>query len=88
MRSQLPGRLKIGPVEKIRDLVNLHLPGIGVRPLPVAPRELPYNAGYNYFEIDTGHELWRELAQSGGLALHISGTMPGLQLECWAIKKN
>jgi len=88
VRSQLPGRLKIGPVEKIRDLVNLHLPGIGVRPLPVAPRELPYNAGYNYFEIDTGHELWRELAQSGGLALHISGTMPGLQLECWAIKKS
>ena len=88
VRSQLPGRIKIGPVEKIRDLVNLHLPGIGLRPLPVAPRELPYNAGFNYFEIDTSHELWRELAQSGGLALHISGTMPGLQVECWAIKKN
>lgn len=88
VRAQLPGRIKIGPVEKIRDLVNLHLPGVGLRPLPVAPRELPYNAGYNYFEIETGHELWRELAQSGGLALHISGTMPGLQVECWAIKKS
>jgi type VI secretion system protein ImpJ len=56
--------------------------------LPVAPRELPYNAGFNYFEMDTSHELWRELAQSGSLALHISGSLPGLQIECWAIKKN
>jgi type VI secretion system protein ImpJ len=88
VRAQLPGRIKIGPPEKIRDLVNLHLPGIGMRPLPVAPRELPYNAGFNYFEIDTSHELWRELAQSGSLALHISGSLPGLQIECWAIKKS
>lgn len=87
VRSQLPAQVKIGPVEKIRDLVNLHLPGVGLRPLPIAPRELPYNAGYNYFEIETGHELWRELTRSGGLALHVSGTMPGLQIECWAIKK-
>jgi type VI secretion system protein ImpJ len=88
VRAQLPGRIKVGPPEKIRDLVNLHLPGIGLRPLPVAPRELPYNAGFNYFEMDTSHELWRELAQSGSLALHISGSLPGLQIECWAIKKN
>lgn len=87
VRAQFPGRVKIGPPEKIRDLVNLHLPGIGLRPLPVAPRELPYSAGFNYFEIDTGSDLWRESAKSGGLALHISGTLPGLQLECWAIKK-
>lgn len=87
VRELLPAQVKIGPAEKIRDLVNLHLPGVGMRPLPVAPRELPYNDGYNYFEIDTGHELWRELARNGSLALHISGTMPGLKLECWVIKR-
>jgi hypothetical protein len=33
---------KVGSVEHIRDLVNLQLPGIGLLPLPVAPRQIPY----------------------------------------------
>lgn len=87
MQTQFPAQVKIGPVEKIRDLVNLHLPGVVLRPLPVAPRELPYHAGYNYFELDTQHELWKELEQSAGVALHIAGDFPNLGLECWAIRK-
>ena len=38
VRTRFPTQVKIGPVEKIRDLVNLHLPGVTLRPLPVAPR--------------------------------------------------
>lgn len=87
MQAQFPAQVKIGPVEKIRDLVNLHLPGVVLRPLPVAPRELPYHAGYNYFELDTQHELWKELERSAGIALHIAGEFPQLDLECWAIRK-
>jgi len=87
MQSQFPVQAKIGPVEKIRDLVNLQLPGIVLRPLPIAPRELPYNAGYNYYELDTGHDLWKELGNSAGMALYVAGSFPGLSLECWAIRK-
>ncbi|THJ31070.1 type VI secretion system baseplate subunit TssK [Lampropedia aestuarii] len=87
VHTRFPTQVKIGPVEKIRDLVNLHLPGVVLKPLPVAPRELPYNAGYNYFELDTQHVLWRELDKSAGMALHIAGEFPGLELECWAIRK-
>ncbi len=87
MQQQFPAQVKIGPVEKIRDLVNLHLPGVVLRPLPVAPRELPYHAGYNYFELDTHHDLWRELERSAGIAVHIAGDFPNLNLECWAIRK-
>lgn len=36
LRHRLPAHLKVGPVERIRQLVNLHLPGIKVKPLPVA----------------------------------------------------
>jgi type VI secretion system protein ImpJ len=78
---------KVGPVEKIRDLVNLHLSGVRLKPLPVVPRELPYHAGYCYFELDSHHELWREMERSAGMALHVSGDFPGLELECWAIRK-
>jgi type VI secretion system protein ImpJ len=86
VRSHFPTQVKIGPVEKIRDLVNLHLPGIALRTLPIAPRQIPYNAGYHYFELNKDHELWRQLSQSSGLALHIAGDFPGLRLEFWAIR--
>jgi type VI secretion system protein ImpJ len=34
------------PGERIRDLVNLNLPGIVLRSLPVAPRQIPFHAGF------------------------------------------
>lgn len=86
LRLRFPTQTKIGPVEKIRDLVNLNLPGVGLRALPVAPRQIPYHAGFNYFELDTASELWRTLQQSGGLALHVAGEFPGLELELWAVR--
>jgi len=87
LRTHFPSQAKLGPVEKIRDLVNLHLPGVTLSSLPVAPREIPYHAGYTYFEVDTRHELWRQLHQSGGLAMHISGDFPDMALEFWAIRR-
>lgn len=86
VRSRFPTQVKIGPVEKIRDLVNLHLPGVHLTPMPIAPRELPYHANYNYFQLDTTNELWEQLQRSGGVAMHIAGDFPGLRLEFWCIK--
>ena len=87
LRARFPTQVKIGPVERIRDLVNLQLPGVTLRPLPVAPRQIPYHAGHNYFELETrGNELWKQLETSGGLAMHIAGEFPGLELEFWAIR--
>jgi type VI secretion system protein ImpJ len=86
LRTRFPSQVKIGPVERIRDLVNLALPGIPLRALPVAPRQIPYHAGFSYFELEHGAEMWKQLQQSGGLAMHIAGEFPGLELECWAIR--
>ena len=87
LRARFPTQVKIGPVERIRDLVNLQLPGVTLRPLPVAPRQIPYHAGFNYFELDTrNNDLWKQLETSGGLAMHIAGEFPGLELEFWAIR--
>jgi type VI secretion system protein ImpJ len=71
LRGGFPAQVKIGSVEKIRDLVNLQLPGIGLRPLPVAPRQLPFYAGYTYFELDKAGEYWKLLSNSVGFAMHI-----------------
>jgi type VI secretion system protein ImpJ len=87
LRTSFPAQVKIGSVEKIRDLVNLQLPGIGLRPLPVAPRQLPFYAGYTYFELDSGSEYFQHLHTSAGFAMHVAGEFPGLQMQFWAIRR-
>jgi type VI secretion system protein ImpJ len=86
LRRRFPTQLKVGPVEKIRDLVTLQLPGVPVRPLPVAPRQIPFHAGFAYFELDQTSDLWEQLAASAGVALHVAGEFPGLTMEFWAIR--
>jgi type VI secretion system protein ImpJ len=87
VRQRFASQSKFGPVDRIRDLVNLQLPGIALRLLPVAPRQLPFHAGFHYFELDRGSELWRQLEKNPGFALHVAGDLPGLELELWAIRR-
>lgn len=86
LRARFAQQSKIGSVEHIRDLVNLQLPGIGLLPLPVAPRQIPFHAGSTYYELDRGSEHWKQLLNSGGFAFHIAGEFPGLKLAFWAIR--
>lgn len=88
IRSQMPIQIKVGPVEQIRELVNLQLPGIAVSALSVAPREIPFIQNAVYFELDTGNRLWSQFQESSAFALHVSGNYPGLRLELWAIQKS
>ncbi|MGG5812422.1 type VI secretion system baseplate subunit TssK [Falsiroseomonas sp. CW058] len=86
LRRIFPNQVKIGAVEHIRELVNVALPGIAVRPLPVAPRQIPFNAGAVYFELDRGSPHWQQMQTSGGFAIHVSGEFPNLRMELWAIR--
>lgn len=85
--SRVPSAVKVGGVEQLRELVNLQLPGIRLVAMPMAPRQIPYNAGYTYFQLEKSAENWSHLRKSGGFAFHFSGEIPGLQLEFWAIKE-
>ncbi|MFF2323284.1 type VI secretion system baseplate subunit TssK [Agrobacterium sp. NPDC058088] len=87
IRRRLPAQIKVGPVERISELVNVALPGIPVRSLPVLPRQLPYRSGTVYFEIDTQSPLWKQLDTSGAIALHLAGEFPGLEMEMWALRE-
>ncbi|MEO9527448.1 type VI secretion system baseplate subunit TssK [Roseibium sp.] len=87
LRTQMPIQIKIGPVEKIRELVNLQLPGVAIKPLSVAPRQIPYVQNAVYFELDIENELWPQMQSTAAFALHLSGDYPGLGLELWAVQK-
>ena len=85
--EQFPPQVKIGPGEEIQQLVRSHLPGILIEPLPVAPQQLPYHAGYTYFHMQKQGELWKKMHRSAGFAIYIGGKFPGLKLELWAIRE-
>ena len=78
--------LKVGAVEHIRQLVNLHLPGIRVKPLPVAPRQIPFHSNKTYFILEPNAEDMAQLERSGGFAFHVSGEFSELELKFWAIR--
>lgn len=86
LRQRLPAHLKAGAVEHIRDLVNLHLPGIRLKPLPVAPRQIPFHANKTYFILEPAAEDLAVLERSGGFAFHLAGDFAGLELTFWAIR--
>lgn len=86
LRQRFPSQVKIGPVEQIRQLINLQLPGITVNALPIAPPQIPFHAGFIYFELDKHSSIWDEMTGSGGFAIHIGGEFPGTELSFWAIR--
>jgi type VI secretion system protein ImpJ len=87
IRRNLPSQIKVGPVERIAELVNVALPGIPVRSLPVLPRQLPYRSGTIYFELDTKSPLWKQLDTSGAIAIHLAGNFPEIEMELWALRE-
>ncbi len=86
LRRRLPAHLKVGPVERIRQLVNLHLPGIKIKPLPVAPRQIAFHANKTYFILELSSEDLAQMEGSGGFAFHVSGEFSEIELNFWAIR--
>ncbi|WP_438465626.1 type VI secretion system baseplate subunit TssK [Marinomonas sp. PE14-40] len=86
LRKLFIQQTKVASVEKIRDLISLQLPGIPVTPLPVAPRQLPYHAGYTYYQLDKTSQAWSMLQNSSGFAFHVAGEFPDIDLQFWAVR--
>ena len=86
LRSAFPAQAKVAPVERIAELVNNNLPGIGLVPMPTAPRQIPYIGSHVYFELDRSSPLWGQISGSGGLAIHVAGQYPDLRMDLWAIR--
>jgi len=86
LRRQFTQQTKVSSVEKIRELISLQLPGIPRVVLPVAPRQLPYHAGYTYYQLDKSSSEWEMLTHSSGFAFHVAAAFEELDLQFWAIR--
>lgn len=86
LRQRFVQQTKVASVERIRDLINLQLPGVPLTQLPIAPRQLPYHAGYSYFQLDRQSQAWSMLQGASGFAFHVAGDLPGLEMQFWAIR--
>jgi type VI secretion system protein ImpJ len=85
LRRRVAAQLKVGPPERIQEIVTRQLRAVPVEVLPTAPRQIPFHAGFTYFQFDQTHELWKELKTSGSIAMFL-GELPGLTIEFWAIR--
>ncbi|WED24551.1 type VI secretion system baseplate subunit TssK [Vibrio sp. JC009] len=86
LRKLFVQQTKVSSVDRIRELVSLQLPGVPLIPLPVAPRHLPYHAGYTYYQLNKESSEWRNIEASSGFALHISARFEELDIQFWAIR--
>lgn len=85
--AQFAARCKVGPNDRLAELIRAHLPGIPLQSLPVPPRQIPFNAGFVYFQVAPHGTLWDHLVEHGGFGLHVAGDIPGLRVELWGVRE-
>jgi type VI secretion system protein ImpJ len=86
LRRDFPAKTKIAPQEQLNRILGAHLPGLTLSPLPLAPRQIPFNSGVLYFEVQREGPLWEGVRQYGGLGLQVMSDFPELSLEMWGIR--
>lgn len=87
LQQQFSSSTKISHPQRLPELVRSHLPGLTLAPLPVPPRQIPFNAGFIYYELSRTGPFWEQIARQGGLAMHIAGHFPELKLELWGVRQ-
>lgn len=94
LRAYMLAQIKIGARSEMESLLKLNLTGIELQPMPRPPRELPFHEGFQYFQLvrDPSNERnatnWRSAAVTRSFGLSVHGSLPGLRLELWAIKRS
>jgi type VI secretion system protein ImpJ len=74
-------KAKLAPVGRLEMMVNAALPGVPLVPEATAPSAIPAKAGYKYFRLQQGGELWDQVTQTKALAIHMPSDLPSTKLE-------
>lgn len=74
-------KAKLAPVGRLEMMVNAALPGVPLVPEAAAPSAIPAKAGFKYFRLQQGGELWDQVMQTKALAIHMPSDLPSTKLE-------
>lgn len=88
-RTRFGSATIVGPrlQERFYEMLRGMIRGVPLKPIPSAPRQIPYTTGALYYEFDQSSDFWREVEQAGGLAIYVpEKEFQGLQMELWAIR--
>jgi len=81
-----PKQTTIASKSSLRDLVEAQSQGIALKPMITVPNSIPMYDSYVYFELQQNHPLWKEIAVSGDIALHVAGSYQELHMQFWTIR--
>lgn len=87
LSRRFPRQTTISSKAKLRDLVEAQSQGIALKSVITVPNSIPMYENYVYFEMRDDDPLWKEIAVSGDIAMHIAGSYSNLKMQLWAIKK-
>jgi type VI secretion system protein ImpJ len=84
--NMFPTSLTIGAPKEIHMIRRKReTRGVTVTATQVPP-QIPFHANTCYFELDQHSDYWKTIVKTGGLALHIEGDFPGINMVLWAIQ--
>jgi type VI secretion system protein ImpJ len=86
IERSFPQMATVAPVTRLNALTSRHDPGFTLSSLPQIPPNIPFRAGYVYFEIVRSSPLWPDMKASGAFGLFIPEGFPNLALEMWAVR--
>lgn len=88
IQMHFPHIFKVGPNTRMPDIVQAHLPGIGLIHLPTPPGQIRALTDHVYFALDRSSPLWPEFSRASGIGMHFGGDWPDLQLQLWAVRED
>jgi len=87
LSRRFPRQTTISSKSRLRDLVEAQSQGIELKPVVTVPNSIPTYENYVYFEMRDDDPMWKDIAVSGDIALHIAGSYSDLKMQLWAIQK-
>ncbi|EAR09298.1 type VI secretion system baseplate subunit TssK [Reinekea blandensis] len=86
--ARFPGLCKVSAPEQLETLIASGLPGVPVQHVQRVPSKVRIRSGYEYFQLNTMSEMWREIVRVGQFSVFCMGDFADVSLELIAVEES